>query len=646
MAIISRLAVLLGLDAGEFNAGLGAAKSKVQGFSAGSIISLATVGTAFVALTKSAVAYADQISDTAKANDVSVQSILRLSQALQVNGGQADSSSKLMATFNNKIDEAAQGSDKAQKSFQRIGISIKDLKTLSPEQLFEKTVKSLGGIEESSKRNALAMEMFGKAIKGVDIRGLAQQMDENKGSFADTEIAFNKINTALDKLKIAWQATQVKSAQTNADWISSIADWAEENITNMDKVIAKNQQLVKQYGALIAMANAFGIRHDEPVVGQIGSVQNAGKIPGALSGIGGIADPNRQVREVAIADALKKQNEALSQQVATYNLETKSVGQVASAYNKLQIEYEKGGKYDQVNAKARAEANAAALKLDIANKDQFLKQQTQEARNAQELLKIQISLAGASDTQQQKALELKKVDQDILAIKLKYPYATDAEIEALKRLKQETVGLEEQAKRTQNTFQNGFSHAFENFKEKALDSFAQGEQAFSSMADSMSSALDQFVATGKISFKSLIADMIKNLIKLQMQAQLSGFFKFLGSALGFASGSSAGLTATAPSAGGLAMSWSAGGNELSGGQPSMVGENGPEMFIPKSAGTIVPNNRMNSLMGNQPQVVYNGPYIANMSAIDTQSATQFLAKNKQAVWGANQSAQRSLPQSR
>jgi hypothetical protein len=52
------------------------------------------------------------------------------------------------------------------------------------------------------------------------------------------------------------------------------------------------------------------------------------------------------------------------------------------------------------------------------------------------------------------------------------------------------------------------------------------------------------------------------------------------------------------------------------------------------------------MMGNQAQVVYNGPYIANMSAIDTQSGLQFLAKNKQGVWAANQSAQRGLPQSR
>jgi hypothetical protein len=82
------------------------------------------------------------------------------------------------------------------------------------------------------------------------------------------------------------------------------------------------------------------------------------------------------------------------------------------------------------------------------------------------------------------------------------------------------------------------------------------------------------------------------------------------------------------------------------GVPSLVGENGPELFIPKSAGTIIPNNRLSSSMGGGSQVIYNGPYIANMSAIDTQSSIQFLSKNKQTIWAVNQSAQRSLPASR
>jgi hypothetical protein len=80
--------------------------------------------------------------------------------------------------------------------------------------------------------------------------------------------------------------------------------------------------------------------------------------------------------------------------------------------------------------------------------------------------------------------------------------------------------------------------------------------------------------------------------------------------------------------------------------PTIVGENGPELFIPQRSGTVIPNQQMSGMTGDKPTVVYNGPYINQLSAIDTQSATQFLAKNKLSVWSANQSASRSLPASR
>jgi len=50
-------------------------------------------------------------------------------------------------------------------------------------------------------------------------------------------------------------------------------------------------------------------------------------------------------------------------------------------------------------------------------------------------------------------------------------------------------------------------------------------------------------------------------------------------------------------------------------------------------------------MGGQ-TINYNGPIIQNMNAIDTQSGLQFLAKNKQGVFAAYQSANRSIPMSR
>jgi len=82
--------------------------------------------------------------------------------------------------------------------------------------------------------------------------------------------------------------------------------------------------------------------------------------------------------------------------------------------------------------------------------------------------------------------------------------------------------------------------------------------------------------------------------------------------------------------------------------PTIVGENGAELFVPNTPGTIIPNGSWQQAaasMGNS-GFTNNGTYIANMSAIDTQSATQFLATNKNTIWAAYQSANRSVPLSR
>ena len=203
-----------------------------------------------------------------------------------------------------------------------------------------------------------------------------------------------------------------------------------------------------------------------------------------------------------------------------------------------------------------------------------------------------------------------------------------------------------QIEESQRTFEYGWKKAYASYVENATNAAKMGEQAFVSVTQNLEQALDTFVSTGKLKFSDLARSIIADLIKIEMRAQATSIFGFFKGILGFGSGGASGLLtgSTGMSYGSILKS--AGGNEIDAGQPSLIGENGPEMFIPKSAGTIVPNNRIGSLMGGGPQIVYNGPYIANMSAIDTQSATQFLAVNKQAVWSANQSAQRSLPQSR
>lgn len=165
-----------------------------------------------------------------------------------------------------------------------------------------------------------------------------------------------------------------------------------------------------------------------------------------------------------------------------------------------------------------------------------------------------------------------------------------------------------------------------------------------SVFNNMGNAIDNFVRTGKLSFKDLTRSIIQDLISIAMKAQMMSMFKgfnFFGPSSGGAPVGDFGGPSMA-----AAPVFAANGASADAGQPFYVGEQGPELFVPQGAGTIMPNKMVGAMSNNQPQVVYNGPYIASMSAIDTQSATQFLAKNKQTIWAVNQSAQRSLPVSK
>ena len=68
------------------------------------------------------------------------------------------------------------------------------------------------------------------------------------------------------------------------------------------------------------------------------------------------------------------------------------------------------------------------------------------------------------------------------------------------------------------------------------------------------------------------------------------------------------------------------------GRASIVGERGPELFVPNTAGRIVPNDQLN--MGGGETVVN-----FNISAIDTQTGVEFLLKNKPQIIGMVTQAQ-------
>jgi lambda family phage tail tape measure protein len=662
MAIVSRLGVVLGLDSAQFNQGLGLAESKLSGFAKstiGSKIGVTALGAALVGAAVNAIQYADSINDTAKANDVAVGTVLKLSEALSVSGGNSENTGKLFSSLTAKIDDAANGSDKGRESFDKLGVSVADLRRLDETALFEKTLKGLANVSDPITRNALAMELFGKAAKNVDIKGVADSYFNNAGKFDDAEQAFKDIGEAIDKMDVFTKRLSTSLATDLAPALSDSVSFLNKAIfgwDNLTKAIDKANR-----------AKSGGNWSPIPKIGDTANNFGAFNLPSEYQagGVRGqdLSDKEKAKKDKAaekaksdaekLADEMKKQKESLADQVIAYDAQRYAAGRVLTEVEKINIELEQGKKYQYTSAEEQQRLLNAARLVDAAKYSaEFEAKRLEMAKQANDLiynsqvaterLDVERQMVGLSDTQVQLALEYFDLQKKILDMQKQgfdERYISNFANAEMNRIKAQELN-----ERAQNTFQAGWDKAYNNFIERSQDSAALGAELFNNMTNSMTSALDRFVETGKLSFGNLIGSMIKDLLRFSMQSQMSGLFGALGGGGGI--GGLFSSSTNFNNGAGLLGGFFADGGEPPVGVPSLVGERGAELFVPRTAGTIIPNNQLSSMMGGQPQTVYNGTVIQNMNAIDTQSGVQFIAKNKNAIFAANQSAQRGLPQSR
>ena len=507
------------------------------------------------------------------------------------------------------------------------------------------------------------MEMFGKAAKNVDIKGVADSYFNNAGKFNDAEQAFKDIGNAVDKMDVFTKRLSTSLATNLAPALSNTVTFLDQTLfgfDNLERALDKAAR-IKGGGGTFAARNAPRIS-DEPAFGafNLPAEYQAGGVRGQeLSDKQQAKQDKANEKKIAdakkLADEIKKQKESLEDQVVAYEAQRYAAGRVLTEVEKINIELDQGKKYQHTSAEEKERLLNAARLVDAAKYSaEFEAKRLEMAKQANDLiynsqvaterLDVERQMVGLSDTQVQLALEYFDLQKKILDMQKQgfdERYISNFANAEMNRIKAQELN-----ERAQNTFQAGWDKAYNNFIERSQDSAAIGAELFNNMTNSMTSALDRFVETGKLSFGNLIGSFIKDLLRFQMQSQMSGLFGLFSGGGGGGLGGLFSSSTDFNNGAGLLGGFFADGGEPPIGVPSLVGENGPELFVPKTSGTIIPNNSLAGAMGNQPQVIYNGPYIANMSAIDTQSATQFLAKNKTAVWSANQSAQRSLPQSR
>ena len=141
----------------------------------------------------------------------------------------------------------------------------------------------------------------------------------------------------------------------------------------------------------------------------------------------------------------------------------------------------------------------------------------------------------------------------------------------------------------------------------------------------MSDALDTFVDTGKIKFGDFARSIMADLAKIALKKAAVGIFSIVSKAI---------------------FGGNAAGGPVSANKPSIVGEQGPELFVPNSAGRILTNATMNknAANGQGVQPVVNNTYITNnISAIDSRSVAQMFVENRKSLLGAATMARKELP---
>jgi lambda family phage tail tape measure protein len=629
---LARLGVVLGIDTAQFTSGLQKAKQSLTQVGDFAIKAGAVAGAAFVAMTYKAMKFADEMSDLSDATGLSVAKILQLSNASQRAGGNFEGGSKAITKFIQNIDAAVSGSDEMRASFLKAGVSIEDLGKLSESELIDKASQGIANMGNAATQAGTKMDLFGKSMRTVSMDVFNKYIQQGTEEFKAYEAAIKAGADLTDKFEVA-------SNRLGLTFIKNVMPPLTKffEVINVDGGLA--EKVFAGIGNIIYGATAT-LQRMQTASEQIGIIWSFIKRDISFD------DMNKQLMNadnnfaLAMHSLIEYRREVAKG--STPDKPTAGAGRVIkeSAGDKQAAELKK--KQDEMLAVAKlisVEYNRqqvySAQQLVIRNQ---MLAMTEDERRVQE------AINQVTDETSRKIDEITRKREDAAGRGANETVIAEYDKQIAKIYELEDIyiamarTIEETSIASQRTFSYGWNVALNQFAENAYNYATMAEEVFSTLTGNMTEAINTFVDTGKFSFSSFAESVIKDLIKIQLRMQMMQLFSIGMKALGGFAGASAGPQLLAGGA-------FADGGEPPVGVPSLVGERGPELFVPSRAGTIIPNHQLSAAMGGGGTTI-NGPYIASMNAIDTQSGIQFLAKNKMTIWSMNQSANRSIPAGR
>lgn len=602
------------------------------GVAVGAAIGAAAVGIGV--LVKKSIDAADEMSKLAQSTGVAIGTLSQLQYAAGLSGVEDLSGS--LTKFNRNIAEAARGTEIQEEAFKALGISVKnaDGSLKDTETIFGEVAEAFSGIEDGAAKTAVAMDLFGRA--GANLIPL---LNSGKAGIAAMRQEADQLGLTLDERT----GKAAEGFNDNLSRLGTVAQGigtrlATEFAPELERLTGLLVDTAKETDSVGRSASGIATVIKGATLGFIG-LANAVQI--VAKSIAGLAAVNVEFYSGNFRGAVAAGKAALSDI-------RNDIADTGRAYERLfgaavplfsAPQTPEGGKRaltirnkgdEEAARKAGVEAQKALQKVldaeekqreSIASIIDALKEEaaTMSATNGQIQARAVAKLGGTAAEQQQAKALGDYVDQ--------LKKAEESDKERLRVIESVRTPLEEYAaevSRLNELFDSGKkdSEAYNRAIAGAQKAFEDAEKKAKESTDKMSVFADQAARNMQDAFadflfnpfdqgvKGMVRSFAQALQRMAAEALAAGIFdKLLGSKAGggLNVGSLAGLfsgSAGGSGIGGIGDYFSAmfGGFFAGGGDPpvgklSMVGERGPELFVPKSAGTIVPND----LLGGKQQ---------------------------------------------
>ena len=261
----------------SFGSGIKKGLSVVGGAAAAAATGLAAVGKSIVSNAKDTAAYGDNIDKLSQKIGISAEAFQEWDYVFSQNGTDIGILQTGMKKLSDSVTDAAGGSKSAVAKFDALGLSIKDLKGLSQEDLFATVIQRLQEMPQSAERTAAAADLLGKSATelgpllnqtAADTDALKQQAHDLGMVMSDDAVKASAAFTdSMDNLQRAFTGAKNK---VGAEFLPALTE-----ITNgFANLVAGNE------GATEQLKSGFQ---------QLGQSINKA-IPSVIKGLTGIVD--------------------------------------------------------------------------------------------------------------------------------------------------------------------------------------------------------------------------------------------------------------------------------------------------------------------------------------------------------------------